>query len=524
MNVIRRNAPAVLWLLASLALLVVAAANVSSAFIFPLELEAREGTSWLHVLTLQAGIPLYDHTRVAFLNMNHGPMDSILKSWVYDLLPFLTPAMVTRIFVLLLPFGLFLALHRALRSHWVVAVACAGTLYLFLLGLAPPHFLIGRSDPAALFFLALTLVAGDAAVRCTAGWGGRLGRVALVGVLAAVVFLLNWRFLPVLGLVAIGWTVEGIVAHGGRRITWIALNAGGSITAFFITFLVFLFTVFHGDFPLYFSHFFGFFLPDSGWGAGRGAAYAIFPAEIRPELWPMHVLLAVLLCLMPLLPAARIRRWVHLGVWLPLLAGIWGVVTMAYYLNQSGGGIYYLAPFYVVAAWYLARVVDWSAFRSPAFRIALLLCLIGTVPWVADWRQARLLHDTITPARAFLTEARRLTGGRPIHSEDLYLFKTRYTGETIDMGDIVERAIPGGYYGDEFEETARRYFDHLKNNPPEFVILGLSIRIASPTLTKLIDDSYVEILRAPPHLFGNQGGCAALYQYRGKKEIPKNVP
>ncbi|MEN9662994.1 MAG: hypothetical protein RL324_1943 [Verrucomicrobiota bacterium] len=522
MNAIRRKAPAVLWVLASLAVVVVAGANVSSAFIFPLELEVREGTSWLHVLTIEAGISLYDHTRVAYLNMNHGPMDAILKVWIHGLLPFLTPAMVTRIFVLLLPFGLFLALHRALRSHWMVAVACAGTLYLFLLGLAPPHFLIGRSDPAALFFLALTLVAGDAAVRCTAGWGGRLGSVALAGVLSVITFLINWRFLPIMGLLAIGWTVEGIVAHRGHRIKWVALNAGGFITAFFLTFLVVLFTVFHGEFPLYFSHFFGFFLPGSGWGAGQGDAFALFPAALRPGRWVMHGLLAVLFCLAAARPDSRLRRSVQLGAWLPVLAGLWVTLAVSYFLNQAGGDIYYFAPFYVVAAWHLARTLDGNALSGSVWALALPLCLLGAVPWNETWAQARNLRTMLPAARNFLAETQRLTGGRPIRSEALFLYETRYAGEVIDMGDVVYRSftISNGYYGVDFEETARRYFDSLKTNPPEFVMLG-SLTVVSPPLFELVSQTYVQILQAPPHLLGNHSASSALYQRRPPVPAPK---
>ena len=514
MKQIQAHLPAALWTLLALALGVVALANFGRAFVFPLELEAREGTSWLHVLALQAGVPLYDHTRVAFLNMNHGPLDPILKSWLHALLPFLTPAMVTRFFVLLLPFGLFLALHRALRAHAVAAAACTGALYLFLLGLAPPHLLIGRSDPAALFFLALMLPAGDAAVHCSAGWVARLWRVALVGALAATAFLINWRFLPVAGLVTIGWAIEGIAAHPGRRSAWAAANAGGFIAGFLVIFLTVLLGVFHGDFPLYFRHFFGFFVPDSGWSATPGPAFSLFPPELRTGRWVMHGLLAVLLCLAPVLPGARLRRSLQLGAWLPVLASLWVTLTAAYFLNQAGGGLYYLAPFYIVTAWHLARVLDWTGLRSTAFRLALPLCLLGAVPWQSTWQQAQKLDGMMQPARDFLAAKRRLTGGHPIHSEDLYLFETSYAGETIDMGDVVYQASPLGYYGPEFEQTAGRYFAALKANPPEFVMLGTGITVVSPPLFELVIGSYTEILHAPPHLLGNHGASAALFQRR----------
>src|SRR5215471_1931195 len=53
-----------------------------TAFAFPLELEVREGTSWLHALAKRAGVDIYDSRRVAFVNMIHGPVDPLLKGWI----------------------------------------------------------------------------------------------------------------------------------------------------------------------------------------------------------------------------------------------------------------------------------------------------------------------------------------------------------------------------------------------------------------------------------------------------------
>ena len=74
-------------------------------FCFPLELEYREGSGWLHALAARAGVGIYDHSHVAFLNMNHGPLEPILKQLLTTAFPFLSASMVTRCFVLLLPVG-----------------------------------------------------------------------------------------------------------------------------------------------------------------------------------------------------------------------------------------------------------------------------------------------------------------------------------------------------------------------------------------------------------------------------------
>ena len=57
-------------------------AHTLGGFLYPLEMETREGTVWLHVLAMKTGINLYDHSKVAFVNMNHGPLEPILKTLV----------------------------------------------------------------------------------------------------------------------------------------------------------------------------------------------------------------------------------------------------------------------------------------------------------------------------------------------------------------------------------------------------------------------------------------------------------
>src|SRR5206468_9117931 len=56
------------------------------AFFYPLEIETRESTVWLHVLAMKEGINIYDHGRVAFINIGHGPLDALFKlvvAWAF---------------------------------------------------------------------------------------------------------------------------------------------------------------------------------------------------------------------------------------------------------------------------------------------------------------------------------------------------------------------------------------------------------------------------------------------------------
>src|ERR1043165_2562865 len=135
----------------------------AAAFFYPLEIETRESTGWLHTAALRAGVNIYDHSRVAFINMPHGPFDSLFKLLVAIALPFLEPWQGTRFAVFLLPYAFLILAWRLLRnssleSRWHVPYL-AGLGYLSLLVTAKEFFFVGRSDAtAALLLLGLSYV------------------------------------------------------------------------------------------------------------------------------------------------------------------------------------------------------------------------------------------------------------------------------------------------------------------------------------------------------------------------------
>ena len=88
-------------------LMLITLSLVGVAVCYPLELEFREGTNWLHALALSKGVNIFSTADVAYINMNHGPIDSVLKSMLLRFLPFLDPKLVTRFFVILLPLEIF---------------------------------------------------------------------------------------------------------------------------------------------------------------------------------------------------------------------------------------------------------------------------------------------------------------------------------------------------------------------------------------------------------------------------------
>src|SRR5919197_6763064 len=174
-------------------------------FFYPLEIETRESTVWLYVLALRQGINIYDHSRVAFVNMNHGPFDPLLKFWIASLFPFLESWQVARFAVFLLPYVFLLVawklIGRSSREKFVHALYLGSIGYLFLLLAAKDWLFIGRSDASAAVFL-LLLVYGSISFSpktelTTALHGFILGAIAISGMLT------NWRTAPSVAAVVV---------------------------------------------------------------------------------------------------------------------------------------------------------------------------------------------------------------------------------------------------------------------------------------------------------------------------------
>ncbi|HVU32335.1 MAG TPA: hypothetical protein VHE61_02800 [Opitutaceae bacterium] len=474
-----------------------ALANCWLALQAPFELEVREGTVWLYVLAQDAGVSLYDHAQVAFLNMNHGPLNPIFAWWVHRLMPFLPAPIVTRAFVALLPVGL-VGLFLTVVRQPVVALLWAGGMYLFLLGLGPVEFLIGRSDPAALFFLAVLLSIAVAMGRSVGMTPTRTGILAAaLGAIGAVIMLLNWRYAPPVGAV---WLVAG-AEHGldaalGTRTRRAACYAMLVVLGAAAVFGLVIATEFHGNLRLYYEHFFGVFTRASGWGAQGRMPYEFYPWELHRgrELVDGAMLIGLVAALANL--AASPRGLARALVWVIALGELWTTTTWGFFYNHGAGGPHYFAPFYLLAAAFIAGRTNWSRLPAPT-GIVLCAILVAGLPWRFVVRQTETLAGAVASGRRFMTELRAVPGIHAAYSEDLQLFKTRYNGEVIDVGDMVAKVAVTGFFGPDFRARFEQTERHLRAHPPKLVVVGAT-SVLSPTLQKLIRDDYVQLLQSPP--------------------------
>ena len=498
---------------------VVFALSVSAiAFVYPLEIETRESTVWLHVLALRHGINIYDHSQVAFINQNHGPFDPIFKLSIAALFPFLESWQVTRVSVLLLPYAFLLVAWKWLskQSKSLLDPLYLGSIgYLLLIVSAKEFIFVGRSDATAALLLVPLVYFSFALAPKTVGSNAAMG--VLWGALGISVILTNWRMLPVISALFL-FTLWMLRFKHLSKLRTIAAYIAGCACAVAVIFGSILYYSFDFDLPLYYKHFFGTYTEASGHGH-RTYAHAspiwflgslLNPTANLDNLKGGPVLWALAIYL--LIPG---KLSVENRAWLLLSVVVFTACTAAYYFNYYGGGQWYYIPF-VIILWFFLSTNYWymSTSRQAAVGVlaAVLFCVnAGTVVMPSVWRAA-----SFTGAANFMGEVRSLEAWHNIVSEDTFFFRTSYQGELIDMGDMVSRIRrSGNYYGDEFNRTVDRHFQQVKNDPPDYIVTGFT---ASPELRRLAEEHYLRVASGPANFTANGFGESQLLRRKGLVE------
>jgi hypothetical protein len=480
------------------------------AFLYPLEIETRESTVWLHVLALRDGINIYDHSQVAFINQNHGPFDPLFKLSIATLFPFLESWQVARVSVLLLPYAFLLAAWKSLskQSRSLLDPLYLGSIgYLFLIVTAKEFIFVGRSDAtAALLLLPLiyfSFALAPTTLRSNAVIGG------LWGALGISVILTNWRMLPVVSALFL-FTLWMLRFKHVLKLRNIASYIAGCACSMAVILALVLYYSFDFDLPLYYKHFFGTYTAASGHGH-RTYAHAspiwFFGSLLNPTanldnlkggpvLWALALYL-----LLPGKLSGENRAWLLLGV------VVFTACTAAYFFNYYGGGQWYYVPFVIILWFFLcANYRSMSTLRQAGVGVlaAVLLCVnAGTVVKPSMQRVA-----SFTGAANFMGEVRSLQARHSIVSEDMFFFRTSYQGELIDMGDMISRIRSrSDYYGDGFNQTVDRHFEQIKKDPPDYIVTGFA---ASPELRRLVEQNYLWVASGPANFTANGFGESQL--------------
>jgi hypothetical protein len=489
---------------------------VWAAFTVPVELEIREGTVWLHALAKRVGVDLYDSSRVAFVNMNHGPMDAILKGWLATIFPGLPGCMVTRCFVLLLPFCLLGSAYVLARRNLTDALLAAGALQLFFANLTV-MLVVGRSDATVLCGLAICAALTHALlVNRHQEWSNRryVALQVLLGSSSAVVFLTSWRIVPTLATMQLVVLAKQLAESRSRwrrcLLYATALFAAGFALVWVPTFLFEL----HGHFGEYFRRFFGFFAKESGWGTFAGPAFQLFPIELTQSRQASLVVVAVLM----LAALYRLRRErAQLIAWLLLVSLGWVVYAYGFYKNQRGGGLHYFGPFFITAWFLILHALRRRSQARPLVQLIVFGLIACMVPWRGLLDQRRQFAELHAQARTFLQGVVERTGGQPVFGEDTHLFKHKYHDELVDTGDVAAVIAQSRYFGENFSRSFEAYTTTLSAEPPQFVIEGmldpgLFSGTMTPQFTELLKKHYDVALQGPGNLLANGGGAITLYE------------
>jgi len=503
------------------------------AFTDPLELELREGSLWLHVLAKRVGVDIYDPTQVAFVNMNHGPLDPLVKAWLSSWARALPSHMVTRVFVLLSPIFLLVSAYLISRKHLAAALLAAGTLFLVLCHVSGMMY-VGRSDATAICGLAICGALADRLlVNRHRNWSNRsyIATQVGLGTASAVVFLTSWRCGPIPAALqfVVLTTQLGDSGRGRRPPQWALRVLWWLVTAFknfvissvlfavgFAALWVPVFLIeLHGNYRSYYRHFFGFFLADdSGWGIFAGTKFEIFPKELVDNRQGILVLCGALI----LAGLYRLRRRpAELLAWLVMLSVVWWAVAYGFFKNHVGGGLHYFFEFFVLAWIFILHAFGRRRRWGAVAQLVAVGAVALTLPCADLLKQEETLVGVRKRAIAFRKGVDELTQGRPIFGEETHLFKTRYRGELVDTGDTSAAIARSGYFGEAFTQTYETYARQLTANPPKYVI-GVFLggdsnpeRIMSRPLQDLLHHRYTLRLKADETALAS-GGSQALFE------------
>jgi hypothetical protein len=507
---------------AALALFAVAVWYAWAAFMVPLELEIREGTAWLLVLAKRAGLDIYDSSRVAFLNMNHGPMDIVFKDWISSLFPRLAGHAVLRIFVLAAPFFM-LGMARLARRSWTESLLAAAALSLMLANVAI-MMIVGRSDATLLCeqVVACGLTHQLLVTRHRHWTNGRAIALQIsLGACSAVMFLTTWRVFPTIGTLLLLTLARQVSETNYRFWRTVFASLGLFTLGFGLVWGTMFLLELHGDFDLYFRHFFGFFITGNGWGTFSGPRFTLWP----PELFQAHPRLLALTAALAVAALYRLRHErAQLIVWLIMLPAGWAAYAYGYWKNQGGGGLHYFTSFFVTV-WFLivhglrGRVLDVAS--RPWWRPVMQLALAGAFFFAYDWqpliKRGQQLQELRVQSLQFLKNVAARVGNEPVPGEDSHLYKRKYMGEVVDSGDVADYFASTKYFGESFTRVYLNYLADLEAHPPKYLMAagfdrGRMADTTSRRFNQLLHQRYRLAIEGPWTMITNGGGATFLYE------------
>ena len=467
---------------------------------YPIELEAREGTMWLHALAQSYGINIFTDDKLAYVNANHGIFDHIIKGAFVRGFRFMEPQYILRSFVFIFPAISFLAIFVQSRRNLPATAALLNSLCLSAAMLVAMHDIghwntcIGRSDSTAFTLMAIAYLCY---VKPAFTFPARL--LQHFSYLAiALVLSTNWRIYPVALMIPLMMEQRHDALQIRELIRIYLLIIGYSLIAcaFFIV------VWFHADASLYYRSFFGFFGTKSPWPAN--------PAPFQTVIHYVRTPAIAFLILFSVVPAF-IETWKHFskhsGNWPRTLAAIAILVSLlvsilALKMNFNAGGYWYLCPQVIALVVYYNTRYKIGPMLAAAI-LLLGLCILSrsdNLPLMRWYNQN--LSETLPAARKYAEELVLLDGAFGVYSEEAFLFKHSTPLPPVDMGDAAEVFANTNFFGPRITAVFSEQRSKIIAHEPVLVFVGFCASSAFKQLAE--NEEYCLLLKSPsPGLGGN---------------------
>lgn len=437
---------------------------------YPIELEWREGSMWLHALAQSFGTNIFTDDKIAYANANHGIFDHLIKAAFARAFPLWEPQYILRVFVLLFPAISLLAIfvHRQRNSPAPAALISALCLCCAMLiavhDIGHWNTCIGRSDSTAFTLLAIAYLCYSTQAFTFPAM--LLRHVSYLAI--ALVLSTNWKIYPVALMIPIIMEQrhDALRIRELIRIYLLILGYTAATCALFIV------GWFHADAALYFHYFFGFFSAKSP----MPPASAPFQLMIHYVRTPAIAFL-ILLSVVPAFIEASKHFIKQSGNWPRTLAAFAScmsllILILAFKMNFHAGGYWYLCPQVIVlVVYYNTRYKIGPGLASVILVVSLgILSRSDNLPLVR-WYYTNL-GETLPAAREYAEELILLDQAFGVYSEEAHLFKRSQPLPPIDMGDVAEAFAKVNYYGPRFTSVFLEQRSRLMAHEPVLVFVG----------------------------------------------------
>jgi len=464
---------------------------IAISMFYPIELETRESTLWLHVMTLKNGISLYDQNLVAYANHAHGPIDPLFKYVISSFFSFLEPWQVSRIsnfLFFIFIYILFFCILKKFKFNLNIILFLSSLFFSLILLFTKGYQ--GRADATALFFF-LILIFG------VINYSNSNFFIYLLNpILSSLIIMTNWRFTHIVLVVSTFIFFKKFMENlEFRKIEY------KSFIIYFFIFLVFptifLYFEFNLDISKYNDYFFNFFYFKSHFDLNfllNG-----FQSLFKVEKFFVLIILCFLILHFVITREFEVRKkFFFLLVFFTIF-----IITLFQYLyNYTGGGIYYFTPIILITFFlFFVSLRDFNFYQNLISNfylkniLILLILLIVVSAAKFSISSSYYMIKTLPKAIEMHNYLVKFDNTGAL-SESLHFHKKKYSNEKIDIGDLLSyrsRQVGGDYlktYQSHINDIKMNHFTYIIHNFAGSSEISSLIKKKIYVILKKFDESY----------------------------------